>query len=89
MQFVGGNFFDIGPGVLPFSITPYGTTSSAGHTMLKSDQVWIDDFDLNGDPETSAITPGDVPMLRNTQGYIPHLKRCCLPRKTGTKYGEN
>jgi hypothetical protein len=39
MKFVGGNFFDIGSCLLPFSITPSDATSTTGHTMLASAQV--------------------------------------------------
>jgi hypothetical protein len=72
LQFAGGQYFDIGTGLLPFSITPTDAQSSAARVMLAADQGRVDAFDLGADPETSAIAPGDVPRLRNSQGYLPH-----------------
>jgi hypothetical protein len=65
LQFAGGQYFDIGTGLLPFSITPADAQSSAARVMLTVDQGRADAFDLGADPETSAIAPGDVPRLRN------------------------
>jgi hypothetical protein len=72
LQFAGGHYFDIGTGLLPFSITPADAQSSVARVMLAADQGRADAFDLGADPETSAIAPGDVPRLRNLQGYLPH-----------------
>jgi hypothetical protein len=71
LQFSGWKYFDIGTGLLPFSITPDDAQSSAARIMLAADQGRADAFDLGADPETSAIAPGDVPHLRNMQGYLP------------------
>jgi hypothetical protein len=72
LLFAGGQYFDIGTGLLPFSITPADAQSSAARVMLAADQGRADAFNLGADPETSAIAPGDVPRLRNLQGYLPH-----------------
>jgi hypothetical protein len=72
LQFAGGQYFDIGTGLIPFSITPADAQSAAARAMLAADQGRADAFDLGADPESSAITPSDVPCLRNLQGYIPH-----------------
>jgi hypothetical protein len=71
-QFSGGQYFDIGTGLLPFSITPVDAQSSAARVMRAADQGRADAFDLGADLETSAIAPVDVPRLRNLQGYLPH-----------------
>jgi hypothetical protein len=55
-----------------FSIAPADAQSSVARVMIAADQGRADAFDLGADPETSAIAPGDVPCLRNLQGYLPH-----------------
>jgi hypothetical protein len=58
-------YFDIGTGLLPFSITPSYAQSSTARFMLDANQGHADAFDLDADPESSAISPSDVPRLQN------------------------
>jgi hypothetical protein len=72
--FVGAAYHDIGTGLLPFSITPSDATSPHAPATLAADRTQADAFDLGGDPESGAITPGDVSRLRNLSGYIPQSR---------------
>jgi hypothetical protein len=72
LHFAGGQYFDIGTGMLPFSIIPADAQSTSARAMLAADQGWADAFDLGDDPKAIAITPSDVPRLRNLAGYLPH-----------------
>jgi hypothetical protein len=55
--FTGSSYFDIGSGLLPFSITPDDATSPAACTMLAADRGRADAFDIGADPESGAIAP--------------------------------
>jgi hypothetical protein len=70
-RFAGASYTDIGDGLLPFSITPADAISPQARSMLAADHVRADAFDLGGDPESGAITPGEVSTLRNLSGYVP------------------
>jgi hypothetical protein len=69
--FEGSSYFDIGSGLLPFSVTPADATSSIARAMLAADRGRADAFDLRADSESGAIAPSDVCLLRNTSGYVP------------------
>jgi hypothetical protein len=68
-RFAGSAYFDIGTGLLPFSITLEDGISPQARTMLAADRVGADAFDLGADPESGAVAPGDVIRLRNMSGY--------------------
>jgi hypothetical protein len=70
-RFAGASYTDIGAGLLPFSITPADAISPQARFMLAADRVRADAFDLGGDPESGAITPGEVSRLQNLSGYVP------------------
>jgi hypothetical protein len=70
-RYAGSSYFDIGSGLLPFSIAPSDATSVQARAMLAADRVRADAFDLGGDPESGAVAPGEVARLRNLSGYIP------------------
>jgi hypothetical protein len=70
-RFAGSNYFDIGSGLLPFSVTPSEATSVQARAMLAADRVRAGAFDLGADPESGAVSPGEVARLRNLSGYIP------------------
>jgi hypothetical protein len=70
-RFAGASYTDIGAGLLPFSITPADAISPQARSMLAADRVRADAFDLGGDPESGAISPGEVSRLRNLSGYVP------------------
>jgi hypothetical protein len=70
-RFAPSAYFDIGTGLLPFSITPGDGTSPQARTMLAANRVRADAFDLGADPESGAVAPGDVIRLRNMIGYVP------------------
>jgi hypothetical protein len=70
-RYTGSSYFDIGSGLLPFSITPPDATSVQARAMLATDRVRTDVFDLRADPESGAVDPGEVSRLRNLSGYIP------------------
>jgi hypothetical protein len=72
LQFTGGQYFNIGTGLLASSITPADAQSTSARAMLAVDQGRADAFNPSADPEASAITPSDVPRLRNLSGYLPH-----------------
>jgi hypothetical protein len=71
-RYVGSNYFDIGSGLPPFSITPSGTTSVQSRTMLVAESVRIDAFDLGADTESGALALAEVARLHNLSGYTPH-----------------
>jgi hypothetical protein len=70
-RYAGSSYFDIGSGLLPFSITLTDATSVQARAMLTADQLRADAFDLRADPESGAVAPGEVSRLRNLSGYIP------------------
>jgi hypothetical protein len=70
-RLAGSTYFDIGSGLLPFSITPAEATSAQAWAMLVADHVRADAFDIGADPEIGSIGPGEVPRLRNLSGYLP------------------
>jgi hypothetical protein len=70
-RYAGSSYFDIGSGLLPFSITPSDATSTQTRAMLAVDRVRADAFDLGGDPESGEVAPGEVARLCNLSGYIP------------------
>jgi hypothetical protein len=72
-RYAGSTYFDIGSGLLPFSITPSDATSVQARAMLAADRVRADAFDLGADPENGAVAPGGggVARLRNLSGYTP------------------
>jgi hypothetical protein len=70
IRFAGSSYFDIGSGLLPFSITPSDATSTQARAMLAADRVRADAFDLGGDPESGAVAPGEVARLRNLSGFV-------------------
>jgi hypothetical protein len=72
LQFAGGQYFDIGTGCPPLSITPSDAQSALTRAMLAADQGRANAFDLGADPEASAIYPSDVPCLYNLAGCLPH-----------------
>jgi hypothetical protein len=59
-RFAGSSYFDIGSGLLTFSITPADATSPAARAMLAADRGRVDAFDLGDDPESGVIAPSDV-----------------------------
>jgi hypothetical protein len=71
--FAGAACFEVGTILLPFSITPGDATWTVARAMLEADRGRADAFDLGGDPENGAITPGGVRALRNLSGYFPHI----------------
>jgi hypothetical protein len=70
-RFSGSYFFEMGSGLLPFSITPAGGNSAAARAILTADQGRVDTFDLGADPESGAIFLGDGNKLHNVNGYLP------------------
>jgi hypothetical protein len=70
-RYAGSTYFDIGSGLLPFSITPSDATSVQARAMLADDRVRADAFDLGADPENGAVSPGEVARLSNLSGYTP------------------
>jgi hypothetical protein len=62
-RFAGASYTYIWAGLLPFSITPADAISPQARSMLAADRVRADAFDLGGDPEGGAITPGEVSRL--------------------------
>jgi hypothetical protein len=62
-RLAGSTYFDIGSGLLPFSITPADATSAPARAMLVTDRVRADAF--------GSIGPGEVSRLRNLSGYLP------------------
>jgi hypothetical protein len=67
----GSSYFDIGSGLLPFSITPTDAMSAQARAMLTADRLRAGVFDLGADPESGAVAPGEVSRLRNLNGYTP------------------
>jgi hypothetical protein len=70
-RYAGSGYFDIGSGLLPFSITPSESTYVQARAMLAADHVRVDAFDLGADPMVGAVAPGEVTRLQNISGYIP------------------
>jgi hypothetical protein len=71
-RYAGSTYFDIGSGLLPFSMTPSDATSVQAWAMLAADRVRPDAFDLGADPENGAVAPrGGVARLRNLSDYTP------------------
>jgi hypothetical protein len=70
-RLAGSTYFDIGSGLLPFSITPADATSAQARAMLVADRVRADAFHIGADPESGSIGPGEVSRLRNLSGYLP------------------
>jgi hypothetical protein len=56
--YAGSTYFDIGSGLLPFSIAPSDATSVQARAMLAADRVRADAFDLGADPENGAVALG-------------------------------
>jgi hypothetical protein len=82
-RYAGNIYFDIGSGLIPFSITPSDATSTQARAMLAADRVRADAFDLRGDPESGAVAPGEVARLRNRSGYTPHAWNEALSQLLG------
>jgi hypothetical protein len=82
-RYAGSSYFDIGSGLLPFSITPSDATSVQARAMLAADRVQADAFDLGGDPESGAVAPGEVARLRNLSGYTPQTWNEALSQLLG------
>jgi hypothetical protein len=75
-RLAASTYFDIGLGLLPFSITPVEATSSQSHALLVTDRIRADIFDFGADPadpESGAIGPSEVARLLNLSGYIPQI----------------
>jgi hypothetical protein len=70
-RLAGSTYFDIGSGLLPFSITPADATSAQARAMLVAGRVRADTFDIGADPESGSVGPGEVSRLRNLSGYLP------------------
>jgi hypothetical protein len=70
-RLAGSTYFDIGSGLLLFSITPADATSAQARAMLVADRVRADAFNIGSDPDIGSIGPGEVPRLRNLSGYLP------------------
>jgi hypothetical protein len=68
-RYAGSSYFNIGSGLLPFSITSTDATSVHARAMLAADRVRANAFDLGADPESGAVAPGKVSRLRNLSGY--------------------
>jgi hypothetical protein len=49
-RFTGSSYYDIGAGLLPFSITPGDATSTNALAVLIDDRDRVNAFDLGGDP---------------------------------------
>jgi hypothetical protein len=50
LSMAGSAYFDIGSGLLPFSITLDDATSSQARVMLVADRVRINAFNIGADP---------------------------------------
>jgi hypothetical protein len=83
IHYSGSSYFDIGSGLLPFSITPSDATSTQARAMLAADRVRADAFDLGGDPESGAVAPGEVARLRNLSGHTPQTWNEALSQLLG------
>jgi hypothetical protein len=70
-RYAGSSYFDIGSGLLPFSITPTDAMSVQARAMLAADRLRADAFDFGADPESGAVAPGEVSCLHNLSGYTP------------------
>jgi hypothetical protein len=68
-RYAGSTYFDIGSGLLPFSITPSDATSVQARAMLAADRVRAAASDLGADPDNGAVAPGEVAHLHNLSGY--------------------
>jgi hypothetical protein len=64
-RLAGSTYFDIGSGLLLFSITPADATSAQARAVLVADRVRADAFDIGAEPESGSIGPGVVSRLRN------------------------
>jgi hypothetical protein len=74
------NYFDIGSGLLLFSITSSDSTSVQVRAMLTEDRVRADNFNLDTDPESGAVAPGEVARLRNISSTFPRPGMNPCPR---------
>jgi hypothetical protein len=83
IRYAGSSYFDIGSGLLPFSITPSDATFTQARAMLAADRVRADAFDLGGYPESGAVAPGEVARLRNLRGHIPQTWNEALSQLLG------
>jgi hypothetical protein len=70
-RLAGSTYFDIGSGLLTFSVTSADVTSAQARAMLVDDCIRSDAFDIGADPEIGSIGPGEVSRLRNISGYTP------------------
>jgi hypothetical protein len=70
-RFDGAAYFEVGTGLLPFSITRGDATSKISWSMLEADRIRANAFDLDGDPENGTIATGNARALRNLSGYLP------------------
>jgi hypothetical protein len=70
-RLAGSTYFDIGSGLLPFSITLADATSAPARAMLVADRVRADAFAIGADPESGPIGPGEVSWMRNLSVYLP------------------
>jgi hypothetical protein len=51
--------------------------------MLAADRVRIDTFYLGADPDSGAMSPGEVARLHNISGYIPQTWNEALSQLLG------
>jgi hypothetical protein len=70
--FEGDYYYDIGHGILPFSVTPPDAVSKGALKMLAEDRRRAEIFDVSAD-SPQGINPGDAGKLRNPKGYVPVL----------------
>jgi hypothetical protein len=70
-RFAGSSYYNSGASLVPLSITPSDSTTTAELAMIVAGRRRSDDFDLGADPENGANAPGDVHSLQNMDGYIP------------------
>lgn len=68
--FEGDYYYDIGHGILPFSVTPPDAVSKGALKMLAEDRRRAEIFDVSAD-NPQGINPGDAGKLRNPKGYVP------------------
>jgi hypothetical protein len=70
-RLAGSTYFDIGSGLLPFSINPADANYSQARDMLVADPIRADAFDIGADPKSGSIGSREVSRLQNFSGYLP------------------
>lgn len=68
--FEGDYYYDIGQGILPFSVTPPDAMSKGALKTLAEDRKRAEVFDISAD-NPQGINPGEAGKLRNPKGYVP------------------